>query len=42
MSGMVIAVNTGENAPIISNCDYYVKADVLKIIPELTKLLNNE
>jgi len=42
MSGMVIAVNTDENAPIISNCDYYVKADVLKIIPELTKLLNNE
>jgi electron transfer flavoprotein alpha subunit len=41
-SDMIIAINTDENAAIISNCDYYVKADALKIIPELTKLLNNE
>ena len=38
-SGMVIAINTDENAAIMSNCDYYVKADALQIIPELTKLL---
>ena len=38
-SGMVIAINKDENAPIISNCDYYIKADALKIIPELTRLL---
>ena len=38
-SGMVIAINTDENAAIMSNCDYYVKADALEIIPELTKLL---
>ncbi|MCP4670937.1 MAG: electron transfer flavoprotein subunit alpha/FixB family protein [Desulfobacula sp.] len=41
-SGMVIAINTDGNAAIMSNCDYYVKADVLKIIPKLTKLLKNE
>ncbi len=40
-SGMVIAINIDENAAIMSNCDYYVKADALSIIPELTKLLNN-
>lgn len=38
-SGMVIAINTDENVAIMSNCDYYVKADALEIIPELTKLL---
>ncbi len=38
-SGMVIAINTDENAAIISNSDYYVVADALEIIPELTKLL---
>lgn len=38
-SGMVIAINTDDTASIISNCDYYVKADALKIIPELTRLL---
>ena len=36
---MVIAINTDENAAIMSNCDYYVKADSLEIIPKLTKLL---
>ncbi len=41
-SGIVIAINTDENAAIMSNCDYYVKADALNIIPELTKILNND
>jgi len=41
-SGLIIAVNLDENAPIMSNCDYYVKADALKIIPELTKQLDND
>jgi electron transfer flavoprotein alpha subunit len=40
-SGMVIAVNTDENAAIMSNCDYYVKADVLDILPELINVLDN-
>jgi len=40
-SGIVIAINTDENAAIMSNCDYYVMADALNIIPELTKLLTN-
>jgi len=38
-SGMIIAINTDATAAIMSNCDYYVKADALEIIPELTKLL---
>jgi len=41
-SGMVIAVNTDENASIMSSCDYYVVADALEIIPELTKQLGND
>ncbi len=40
-SGMVIAINTDPNAAIISNCDYYVTADALEIISQLTKLLKN-
>jgi len=40
-SDMVIAINTDENAAIMSNCDYYVVADALEIIPELTKHLGN-
>jgi electron transfer flavoprotein alpha subunit len=40
-SGMVIAVNTDETAAIMSNCDYYVKADVLDILPELIHVLEN-
>ena len=40
-SGMVIAINTDENAAIISNCDYFVVADALEIIPALTKILDN-
>ncbi len=38
-SGMVIAINNDENASIMSNCDYYVNNDALKIIPELAKYL---
>ena len=41
-SGMVIAVNTDENAAIMANCDYYVVADALVIVPELTKHLEND
>ncbi len=41
-SGMVIAINTDENAAIIANCDYYVVADALEIIPELAKHLEND
>jgi electron transfer flavoprotein alpha subunit len=39
---IVIAVNTDENAAIMSNCDYFVVADALEIIPELTKHLEND
>lgn len=41
-SQMVIAINTDKDAPIMSNSDYYVVADALKIIPELTKLLTRD
>ncbi len=41
-AGMVIAVNTNENAAIMANCDYYAVADALEIIPELTRLLEND
>ncbi len=38
-SQMVIAINTDKDAPIMSNSDYYVVADTLEVIPEITKLL---
>ena len=41
-SGMVIAVNTDENAAIMANCDYYLVADALEIVPELTMHLEND
>jgi len=41
-AGMVIAVNTDEQAAIISNCDYFAVADALEVIPELTKQLEND
>jgi electron transfer flavoprotein alpha subunit len=41
-AGMVIAVNTDANAAIMSNCDYYVVADALEIIPMLTEYLEND
>jgi electron transfer flavoprotein alpha subunit len=40
-SGMVIAINTDKTAAIMSNCDYFVVADALEIIPELIKALDN-
>jgi electron transfer flavoprotein alpha subunit len=40
-SGMVIAVNTDETAAIMANCDYFVVADALEIIPELMRALDN-
>ncbi len=40
-SGMVIAINTDENAAILANCDYYAVADALEIIPKLTNILDN-
>ncbi len=41
-AGMVIAVNTDENAAIMANCDYYAVADALEIVPELTAHLEND
>jgi len=41
-SGMVIAINTDKNSSIMANCDYYAVADALAVIPELTKLLEND
>lgn len=41
-AGMVIAVNTDENAAIMANCDYFAVADALEVIPELTKQLEND
>ncbi len=38
-AGMVIAINTDEKAPIMSNCDYYVKADALEMVAALIKVL---
>jgi electron transfer flavoprotein alpha subunit len=40
-SGIVIAINTDENAAILSNCDYFAVADALEIIPLLTKYLED-
>ena len=36
---MIIAINTDKDAPIMPNSDYYVVADALEVIPEITKLL---
>jgi electron transfer flavoprotein alpha subunit len=41
-AGMVIAINTDAQAAIMSNCDYFAVADVLEVIPALTKQLANE
>jgi len=40
-SGLVLAINTDENAAIMSNADYVVKGDLFNIIPEVTKLLED-
>ncbi|MBF0411373.1 MAG: hypothetical protein HQK70_01515 [Desulfamplus sp.] len=40
-SKMIIAINESPNAAIMSNCDYFVEADLFKILPELIKELKN-
>jgi electron transfer flavoprotein alpha subunit len=40
-STMIIAINTDKNASLMADCDYFVQADALEIIPELTKHLEN-
>jgi len=39
-SRMIIAVNSDENAAILSNCDYYAVGDLFEILPELAKALS--
>ena len=41
-SGLVIAVNTDPDAPIIGSCDYYITADLFDIIPRLTQRLKKK
>jgi len=41
-AGLVIAINTDEQAAIMANCDYFAVADALDVIPELTKQLKND
>jgi electron transfer flavoprotein alpha subunit len=40
-STMIIAINTDKNASLMADCDYFVQADALEVIPELTKILDN-
>ena len=40
-SGMIIAINTDENAAIVANCDYWARADALKVIPHMIRILEN-
>jgi electron transfer flavoprotein alpha subunit len=40
-AGIIIAVNTDENAAIMANCDYYVVGDLFEILPELEKAVAN-
>lgn len=42
MSGVVIAVNENINAAIMSNCDYFVVADLFEIVPALTEELKRK
>ncbi|MBF0230858.1 MAG: electron transfer flavoprotein subunit alpha/FixB family protein [Desulfamplus sp.] len=39
MSGMIIAINENINAAIMSNCDYFVEADLFDIVPAITEAL---
>ena len=41
-SGTVIAVNTDKHAPIIAKSDYYVIADALEMVPQLTAALKRK
>jgi electron transfer flavoprotein alpha subunit len=38
-SQMIIAINSDENAAILSNCDYYAVGDLFEILPELARAL---
>lgn len=38
-SGLIIAINTDPEASITKNCDYYIVADLFKIVPVLTRQL---
>ncbi len=40
-SSMIIAINSDKNASLMIDCDYFVQADALEIIPELTKQLEH-
>lgn len=40
-AGMIIAVNTDENAAIMANCDYYVRADALKVLSHINRILED-
>ena len=41
-AGMIIAINTDENAAIITNCDYYARSDALELIPEIIRLITRK
>ncbi len=40
-SGMVIAVNTDENAAIVSNADYFAIGDATEVITQMNNILDN-
>lgn len=40
-SGLIVAINSDENAAISSNCDYFVNEDLFAIVPLLTQKLKN-
>lgn len=39
-AGMIIAVNSDADAAIMEKCDYYVRADLFDILPELARQLS--
>ena len=40
-SGVIIAVNTDANAPILTHCDYYVVGDLFAVLPALIRRLDS-
>ena len=38
-SGLIIAINKDEHAPIFNNCDYGILGDVAEVLPLLTEKL---